>query len=93
MCQEFGKDMELQKLKLAQMLLEGSLSQSDKVEDTYFLWLNSWSQVNSVQLREGGVYPQGSKTWVCAGRKKKKAQTWSLLVALQKLTLSNILYY
>lgn len=71
MCQEFGKDIELQKLKLAQMLLEGSLSRSDEVEDTYFPWLNSWSQVNSVQLREGGVYPQGSKTWVCADRKKK----------------------
>lgn len=70
MCQEFGKDMELQKLKLAQMLLEGSLPWSDEVEDIF--WLNSWSQVNSAQLREGGIYPQGSKTWVCAGEKKKK---------------------
>lgn len=39
MCQEFGKDMELQKIKLAQMLLENNLSWSDEVEDTQLQWL------------------------------------------------------
>lgn len=39
MCQEFGKDKEVQKLKLAQMLLEGSLSWSDEVEDIFSMMI------------------------------------------------------